>query len=164
MIDFHLAELYDVETKALNQAVRRNLRRFPEDFMFQLNSMEWDALKTEMGESTLGSKNLRSQFVTANSADVTRRRFTPYAFTEPGVAMLSSVLKSERAIDVNITIMRTFIILRQNISNYAELSDRINALEKQTKRKFRDVHEALDYLMSRSEGTKIGFKQSPQNP
>jgi hypothetical protein len=164
MIDFHLAELYNVETKAINQAVKRNLRRFPEDFMFQLNSEEWDALKNEMSDFKQESNVLRSQIVTANSPEITRRRYTPYVFTEQGVAMLSSVLRSDHAIDVNITIMRTFVILRQNISNYADLSARIHDVEKQMNRKFKDVYEALDYLTSRNPVAPIGFKQSLKKP
>lgn len=161
MIDFHLAELYNVETKALNQAVKRNLRRFPIDFMFQLSGNDWDALKTDIATQFEGTNRMRSQIVTTS-----RRRSDnlPYAFTEPGVAMLSSVLKSDRAIDVNITIIRTFIILRQYISDYSELSKRITALEKQTNRKFKDIHEALDYLMSSKPATEIGFKQASRTP
>ncbi len=120
IIDFHLAELYNVETKALNQGVKRNLRRFPDDFMFQLNAKEWAALKNEIAISnaesdavkslTINSQGgMRSQIVTASKRN---KSLLPYVFTEQGVAMLSSVLKSERAIDVNIAIMRSFVILR----------------------------------------------------
>lgn len=164
MIDFHLAELYDVETKALNQAVKRNLRRFPDDFMFQLNNMEWSAIKDEMGDSKSESNILRSQIVTSKSDDITWRRYMPYVFTEQGVAMLSSVLKSDRAIDVNVMIMRTFVVLRQHMANYTELSTKIASLEKQMNHRFKDIHEALNYLMSGGKTPEIDFKQATQNP
>lgn len=148
MIDFHLAELYEVETKALNQAVRRNPERFPPDFMLQLTGEEWAMI--------------RSQIVTA-STHKRNASFLPYAFTEQGVAMLSSVLKSERAINVNITIMRTFVITRRYRSNYQELCDRIAALEKEMNREFKDIHEALSYLLDKEAPREIGFRQSERN-
>jgi hypothetical protein len=166
MIDFHLSELYGVQTGALNQAVKRNPRRFPEDFMFQLTSREWEAVKSEISvsnaetNSVSGSKPRLSQFVTASR----NLKNLPYAFTEPGVAMLSSVLKSDRAIDVNIAIIRTFIILRAYISNYTELSNKIATLEKQMNRKFKDVYEALNYLMNDNQPSEIGFKQTSKKP
>jgi len=113
MIDVDLAELYGVPTKALNQQVQRNHKRFPEDFMFQLTKEE--------------SEILRSQFVTSRSTHG-KRRFLPYAFTEPGVAMLSSVLNNERAIEVNITIMRAFIRLRQMMESNEELNRKFVAV------------------------------------
>lgn len=162
MIDFHLSELYGVETKALNQAVKRNLRRFPDDFMFQLTGNEWDILRAEITAYASEKSMKRSQIVTAVPHN-RNTKFLPFAFTEPGVAMLSSVLKSDRAIDVNISIIRTFIILRQYISNYTELSTRIDALEKQMNRKFKDIHEALNYLTASNQSTEIRFKQSGKN-
>lgn len=113
MIDVDLAELYGVPTKVLNQQVQRNRKRFPEDFMFQLTKEE--------------AENLRSQFVTSRSGHGGRRT-RPYAFTEPGVAMLSSVLNSERAIEVNITIMRAFIRLRQMLESNEELNRKFAAV------------------------------------
>ncbi len=120
MLNEHLAALYGVETKVFLQAVKRNLERFPDDFMFQLDAAEW--------------KTLRSQIVTSNEKPAGRggRRYAPYAFTEQGVAMLSSVLRSERAIQVNIEIMRAFVRLRQMLSSNAELASKLNALEKNT--------------------------------
>ncbi len=112
IVDFHLAKLYGVETKALLQAVRRNSSRFPEDFMFELDVDEF--------------LSLRSQFVTSNRGG---RRRPPYAFTEQGVAMLSSVLRSERAIQVNIAIMRAFVKLREILSTNEELAARLRELE-----------------------------------
>ncbi len=117
MIDQDLAELYEVETKVLNQAVKRNLARFPEDFMFQLDKAEFDSL--------------RSQFVTSNKSKG-GRRYLPYVFTEQGIAMLSSVLNSEKAIQVNIAIMRTFVQMRKLLVTNEELARRIDELEKNT--------------------------------
>jgi len=115
MIDFDLAELYGVETKVLNQAVRRNLDRFPSDFMFQLNKEENDSL--------------RSQIVTLKpSGRGHHRKYFPYAFTEQGVAMLSSVLRSKRAIQVNVAIMRAFVILRQVLESNEELNRKFAAV------------------------------------
>lgn len=116
MLDSNLAELYQVETKAFNQAVRRNHERFPEDFMFRLTQKEDEAL--------------RSQFVTSNRM-IGRggRRYLPYAFTEQGIAMLSSVLRSKRAIEVNIAIMCTFVRLRQLLAAHEELARRLDQLE-----------------------------------
>ena len=114
LLDTTLAELYGVPTKVLVQAVKRNLERFPDDFMFQLNAEEWEAL--------------RSQIVTSN-AGRGGRRYTPYAFTEQGVAMLSSVLNSPQAIAVNIEIMRAFVQLREWLSSNKELASKLAALE-----------------------------------
>jgi hypothetical protein len=113
ILDADLAELYGVSTKRLNEAVRRNLDRFPEDFMFQL---------TEAEDGTL-----RSQIATSNTRG--GRRYLPYAFTEQGVAMLSSVLRSRRAVEVNVQIMRTFVRLRQMLASNAELSRKLDDLE-----------------------------------
>lgn len=113
MIDFDLAELYDVPTKRLNEQVRRNSKRFPVDFMFQLTKAE--------------EENLRSQFATSRSGHGGRRSL-PYAFTEQGVAMLSSVLNSDRAIEVNITIMRAFVKLRQMLESNEELNRKFEAV------------------------------------
>ena len=114
MLDVDLAELYQVETRVLNQAVRRNQERFPVDFMFQLTEVEAD--------------NLRSQFVTSSSG-YGGRRYRPYAFTELGVAMLSAVLKSQRAVQMSILIMRAFVRLRELISSHQDLAARMEKLE-----------------------------------
>jgi hypothetical protein len=148
MLDEHLASLYGVETKVLLQAVKRNLERFPDDFMFQLDAAEW--------------QTLRSQIVTSNEKPAGRggRRYAPYAFTEQGVAMLSSVLHSERAIQVNIEIMRAFVRLRQMLATNAELSKKLTALEKKYDIRFKAVFEAIHDLMSPPENKKkrpIGF-------
>ena len=143
MLDADLAVLYEVETKVLNQAVKRNIERFPEDFMFQLNAEEVASLRSQSDTSSL-----RSQFVTSNnSAGRGGRRSFPYAFTEQGVSMLSSVLRSTRAIQVNIEIMRTFVQLRQMLASNAGLSQKLIALEKNYDIKFKAVFEAIHELM-----------------
>lgn len=130
MLDNDLAELYGVDTRTLNQAVRRNIKRFPNDFMFNLNKSEWEILK--------------SQIVTSSSHG--GRRKLPLVFTENGVAMLSGILNSDRAISVNIAIMRTFTKLRELLANDETLSIRMHKLEKGTDRLFRIVFERLDKL------------------
>lgn len=110
LLDFDLALFYEVETKSLNQSVKRNLIRFPEDFMFRLTSLEWE--------------NMRSQIVTASQFK-RNKNITPFAFTEQGVAMLSSILKSEKSALINIAIMRTFVEIRKLLSNQSEVSQQI---------------------------------------
>jgi len=142
MLDKDLAELYGVETKALKQAVKRNIVRFPEDFMFELTKHEFD--------------NLRSQIVTSSWGGT---RYSPMAFTEQGVAMLSSVLRSERAIHVNIQIMRVFTRLRQAILDNADLRKELEDLKHLTDERFQIVFETLDQLINieNTEKKKIGF-------
>ena len=111
MLDYDLAELYDVATKVLNQAVKRNIKRFPSDFMFQLTEAEWNAM--------------RSQIVTS-SQNKRKASLTPYAFTEHGVTMLASVLKSERAVKMSIAVVRAFIELKKSVSQFKELADQLN--------------------------------------
>jgi len=131
LLDNDLASPYGVETKKLIQAVKRNIGRFPEDFMFQLNGEEFDIL--------------RSQSVTSSSWG--GRRHAPYAFTEQGVAMLSSVLRSPRAVAVNIEIMRAFVRLRQMLFSHAELARKVDSLEKEYDSQFKVVFDALRQLM-----------------
>ena len=133
MVDRDLAQLYGVPTKALNQAVKRNLSRFPEDFMFQLTRVEFE--------------NWKSQFVTSNSERMGLRK-RPFAFTEHGILMLSSVLNSERAVAVNIHIMRVFTRFRKFAVCCGDLEERINALEKKYNKKFRDIFEAIRLLLA----------------
>jgi hypothetical protein len=146
MLDRDLAELYQVQTKALNQAVRRNIDRFPADFMFQLT------------ENEVAEVN-RSQFVTGSEKH-RDPRFPPFAFTEQGVAMLSSVLRSKRAITVNIEIMRAFVKLRQMLVSNVELSRRLDELESKYDKQFRVVFDAIRRLMvTPARGRKeIGFR------
>ena len=145
LLDADLARLYGVETKALLQAVRRNIERFPEDFMFQLSREEW--------------LDLKSQIVTSSSWG--GRRTAPYAFTEQGVAMLSSVLRSGRALQVNIEIMRAFVQLKRMLATHADLARKIESLEKKYDSQFRAVFDAIRELMAPQENPKkqpIGFK------
>ncbi|MGA3071812.1 MAG: ORF6N domain-containing protein [Terracidiphilus sp.] len=143
MMDADLAELYEVETKELNLAVRRNADRFPEDFMFQLSALEF--------------RNLRFQSVTSSSWG--GRRYRPYAFTEQGVAMLSSVLRSPRAVEVNIAIMRAFVKLREIIASHRQLARRLEEMESRYDAQFRAVFDAIRALMKPPEKPRrrIGF-------
>lgn len=150
MLDSDLATLYDVETKVLNQAVKRNLERFPSDFMFQLTDDEWNSL--------------RSQIVTTK-INQSKIRFNPYVFTEQGVAMLSGVLKSKRAIAVNIQIMRTFTKLREMISANNDLAKRLDEFEKhfikyaqENNVYIEDIYKQLSYLKDITKPGQIGFK------
>lgn len=145
MLDFDLAELYQVSTKALKQAVKRNLQRFPEDFMFEMNIEEWEIL--------------RSQFVTSSWGGT---RYMPFVFTEQGVAMLSSVLRSEIAIEVNISIMRAFVKMRELSSCYSELNQKLETFMIDTNIQFNEVYQALTELASKKESEdkprkKVGF-------
>lgn len=145
MLDRDLAELYEVETRALKQAVRRNIDRFPPDFMFELS-------KDELA-------HWRSQFVTSN-ADKMGLRYAPMAFSEQGVAMLSSVLKSKRAVQVNIQIMRAFVKIRRMIVDHAELKRELEELKKLTEERFQIVFTVLEELVTEEENEvkrKIGF-------
>ena len=148
MLDRDLAALYCVETKILNRAVKRNLKRFPSDFMFQLTVDEVDALRYQIGTSKKGRGG---------------RRYLPYAFTEQGVSMLSSVLNSERAISVNIEIMRAFVKLRQMLASNSELSRRLDELESKYDRQFKVVFDAIRQLMSPPVQARkqIGFGSRP---
>lgn len=127
LLDSELAELYGVETKRVNEQVKRNIERFPEDFMFQLTSDEWETLKGQIS-STNESDSLRSQFATLKNGRGKHSKYLPYVFTEQGVAMLSSVLNSPTAIQVNISIMRVFVKMRQWASNYDDLMKKIDEL------------------------------------
>ena len=146
MLDTDLAILYDVPTKRLNEQVMRNKKRFPSDFMFQLTAEEVE--------------RLRSHFATLKPGRGQHRKYRPYAFTEQGVAMLSSVLHSERAIQVNIAIMRAFVQLREMIGSNKGLARRLNELEKKYDSQFRVVFEAIRELMAEPEPKvkRIGFK------
>jgi len=132
LLDADLAELYGVETKVLTRAYRRNQERFPEDFAFQLSPAEFDILRRQSGTSSSWGG----------------RRYAPYAFTEQGVAMLSSVLRSKRAVDVNIEIMRAFVHLRRLLATHEDLADKLNELEKRYDRQFRVVFDAIRQLMA----------------
>jgi phage regulator Rha-like protein len=145
MLDRDLANLYQVETKVLNQAVKRNIQRFPDDFMFQLTREEFNSL--------------RSQIVTLKRGQ--HRKYLPYVFTEQGVAMLSSVLSSERAIQVNIQIMRAFIKLKEMLSTHKDLKQKIEEMEKKYDYQFKIVFDAIKQLLEPPEEPKgkMGFQK-----
>jgi hypothetical protein len=145
MLDTDLARMYRVETKALNRAVQRNRDRFPADFMFQLSVEEHEIL--------------RYQFGTLRSGHGKHRKFLPYAFTEQGVAMLSSVLRSKRAVLVNVEIVRAFVRLRELLSSNADLARKLAVLEGKYDRQFRVVFDAIRQLMAppTTAGRPIGF-------
>jgi len=149
ILDFELAKLYGSETKRLKESVRRNSKRFPIDFMFELTHDEWTNLRSQNASSSWGGQ-----------------RYLPFAFTEQGVAMLSSVLNSERAIEVNITIMRAFVMMRQWALTHQELSKRLDALEQQYGQKFSDIEQVLNFLIQKDQKqaqqkqrSQIGFKK-----
>lgn len=134
LLDFDLAEMYQVETKNLKRAVRRNIERFPEDFMFELTDSENEDLRCNFGTSSWGGS-----------------RYPPFAFTEQGVAQLSSVLNSPLAIQVNISIIRAFVALRQYALGYAELNRKLEDFMIETNMQFRDIYQALTELASQKE-------------
>ena len=149
MLDSDLASLYEIQTFRLNEAVKRNIKRFPENFMFQLTNDEW--------------KFLTSQFAISNSKRGGRRTL-PYVFTEQGVAMLSSVLNSEKAIQINIQIMNTFVSMRQWAIENKDIMKRLNELEqyfiqhcKANQNDMKQIYDALNLLMDRTRPNKIGF-------
>ena len=149
MVDFDLASLYEVETKILKQAVRRNIDRFPSDFMFRLTNAEWNSL--------------RSQFVTLENGRGKHSKYLPFAFTEQGVAMLSSVLNSNRAVAVNIQIMRLFVKMRQLIAGYSDLLKKIEKIEKDQMGSNQDIvsiYKIIKELLEPSikDRPPIGFK------
>lgn len=152
MLDYDLASLYGVETKVLKQAVKRNIDRFPADFLFELTIEEHNAL--------------RSQFVTLEETGRGRhRKYLSYAFTEQGVAMLSGVLKSTKALQVNIMIMRAFVLIRQFALTNNELTVRLQELEIKYNKQFKDVYDAINFLLQKDkqitvlqQRKRIGYK------
>ena len=171
LLDADLAALYGVEARALNQAVARNRQRFPDDFMFQLSAEEYEGIRsrfvtvsdgknlhssqTEM--SAQGGKPLRSQFVISKGKG--GRRYRPYAFTEQGIAMLSSVLRSPRAVEVNIAIMRTFVQLRRLMDSNRDLARKIEAMEKKYDEQFAVVFDAIKQLIAEDQADKAQPKR-----
>lgn len=149
MLDFDLAALYEVETKRLKEAVRRNINRFPEDFMFELSAKEWKDLRSQNASSSWGGS-----------------RYAPFAFTEHGVTMLASILNSDKAIQMNIAIIRAFIAMKEMGDHYQQLSAKVKLLEKKYNKQFKDIYEALQYLMAEKQQQidwdgreRIGFKK-----
>jgi hypothetical protein len=151
MLDFDLAEMYDVETRVLNQAVKRNIKRFPADFMFQLSNSGWEHLK--------------SQNVISKTEKRGGTQKLPFAFTEQGLAMLSGILNSDKAINVNIGIMRAFVVLRQFALTNENLALKLKEIETKYDKQFKDVYEAINFLLQKEKQQslqqkrkKIGFK------
>lgn len=167
LLDADLAMLYGVETGALNRAVKRNIERFPADFMLQLTQAEWEDLKCQIGISSSPAAAtsvkkagaIQSQVMAASAHG--GRRAIPYAFTEQGVAMLSSVLRSQRAVEVNIAIMRTFVQLRRLMDSNRDLARRIEAMETRYDEQFSQVFDAIKQLIAEDKTRKakppIGF-------
>jgi hypothetical protein len=160
MLDTDLAALYAVEARALNQAVARNRERFPEDFMFQLSVEEWAALRSQI-VTTAQSGTANSSQTVMSSRKHRGLAYRPYAFTEQGVAMLSSVLRSQRAVEVNIAIMRTFVQLRRLMDSNRDPARRIDALEARYDEQFASVFDAIKQLITEDKQRKgkrpIGF-------
>ena len=155
MFDKDLAELYQVETKVLNQAVKRNLERFPEDFMFKLNPQE-----TKVWQQY----SLRSQFVTSKIETRGGRQYAPIVFTEQGVAMLSSVLKSKQAVQMNIQIIRTFTKLREILTENKKLAEKVEKIERKYDKHIYEIFKVIKYLTTEKEKPKekIGFRTESQ--
>ncbi len=151
MLDFDLAVLYETQTKVLKQAVRRNISRFPPDFLFEITRNEYNSL--------------RSQFVTLEGGKGRYSKYLPFAFTEQGVAMLASILNSPKAIEVNIAIVRAFVFTRHYALSHKDLTDKLRKLEVKYNRKFRDISAAIHYLLQKDQletkqknRKRIGFK------
>ncbi|HEY1039520.1 MAG TPA: ORF6N domain-containing protein [Emticicia sp.] len=147
MLDFDIAVLYEVETKRLNEAVKRNIERFPGRFMFRLSLEEWEMM--------------RSQFATASNQSKRNTAITPFAFTEHGITMLASVLKSQNAIKMNIAIVEAFIALKEFAINYKEVAEKLKELESTYNKQFKDVFEAINYLLQKDE-QETNQKSRPQ--
>ncbi len=152
MFDFDLSALYNVETRALKQAVRRNIHRFPKDFLIELSREEWKELITICDNLPETAKYSPSLLL---------------PFTEQGIAMLSTVLKSEKAIQVNIAIMRAFVFIRQYALNHRDLTEKLDELEKRYNKKFQDIFEVINYLLKKEQELaehqnrkRIGFKKA----
>jgi hypothetical protein len=156
ILDFDLAALYEVETKRLKEAVRRNITRFPSDFMFELTRDEYTFLRTQIASLEKGKGRYS--------------KFSPFAFTEQGVAMLSGILNSDKAINMNIAIMRAFVFIRQYALSHKDLTEKLKELETRYNKQFSDVYEAINYLLQKDkqaieqkERKRIGFK-TENNP
>jgi hypothetical protein len=168
MLDFDLADLYEVPTKALNQAVKRNIKRFPKDFMFRLTLTEWQNIRSQTVTASENHDSLRSQIVTAYQ---TRRNTntTPYAFTEQGVAMLSGILNSDKAINMNIAIMRACVEVRRVLFMQSDLKEQVKQIKERLNEhdvQLNQIYDALENLLDENaaqrkwgERERIGFKK-----
>lgn len=157
MLDFDLAELYETETKYLKRAVKANIKRFPHDFMFELTKLEYDSLRCNF--STLETKG-RGKYA----------KYLPFAFTEQGVAMLSGILNSDKAIETNIAIMRAFVFVRQYALTHKDLTEKLQVLENKYDKQFNDVYEAINFLLQKDnqeteqkKRKRIGYKNDETN-
>lgn len=168
MLDFDLASLYEVEIKVFNQAVKRNSKRFPDDFMFQLTKSEYDSLRSQI-EASEGTDSLRSQIVTLKSGRGQHRKYMPFAFTEQGVDMLSGILNSDRAIQMNIAIMRAFVEIRKILLKESDLKEQLRELKERIGEhdvQLSQIYDAMENLLDEKaaerkwdERERIGFKK-----
>lgn len=168
MLDFDLATLYEVPTKALNQAVKRNSKRFPKDFMFRLTSIEWQSIRSQTVTAYETPNSLRSQIVTASQS---KRNIgvTPYAFTEQGVAMLSGILNSDKAINMNIAIMRAFVEVRRILLKQSDLKEQLKEIKERLGEhdaQLNQIYDAMENLLDEKaaqrkwdDRERIGFKK-----
>jgi hypothetical protein len=157
MLDFDLAELYETETKYLKRAVKANIKRFPPDFMFELTKLEYDSLRCNF--STLETTG-RGKYA----------KYLPFAFTEQGVAMLSGILNSDKAIETNIAIMRVFVFMRQYALTHKDLTEKLQELENKYDQQFKDVYDAINFLLhkdsqeiTQKQRKRIGYKNDETN-
>ena len=167
MLDFDLAQLYEVETRALNQAVKRNIKRFPSDFMFRLTQEEWQEMRSQAVTAS-NSTNMRSQIVIASQGK-RNTAVTPYAFTEQGVAMLSGILNSDKAISMNIAIMRAFVEVRKILLKQSDLKEQLNQIKERLGEhdvQLNQIYDAMENLLDEKAAQKkwddrerIGFKK-----
>ncbi|MBW7840570.1 MAG: ORF6N domain-containing protein [Chitinophagaceae bacterium] len=168
MLDYDLAALYEVQTKVLNQAVKRNIKRFPEDFMFRLNADEWQSMRSQTVTTSETIKRSASPFVTA-SQKKRNINVLPYAFTEQGVAMLSGVLNSDRAINMNIAIMRAFVEVRRVLLQQTDIKDQLRLIQERTTEhdvQLSHIYDSIENLLDEKaaqrkweEREPIGFKK-----
>ena len=168
MLDFDLASLYKVPTKVLNQAVKRNVKRFPRDFMFRLTRLEWESIRSQSVTASEGTVSMRSQIVTASQAK-RNTRVTPFVFTEQGVAMLSGVLNSDKAIKMNIAIMRAFAEVRKALLKHNDLRSQIREIRERVGEhdiQLNQIYDAMENLLDEKaahrkweERERIGFKK-----
>jgi hypothetical protein len=166
MLDKDLAALYEVETRVLNQAVKRNIKRFPSDFMFQLTKEEYESLKFQL--EALEDNSLRSQIVTLKTGRGQHAKFMPYAFTEQGVAMLSGILNSDKAINMNIAIMRAFVAIRNVLIKQSDIKEQIKEIKQRIGEhdiQLSQIYDAMENLLDENaakrkwdERERIGFK------
>ncbi len=168
ILDFDLASLYQVETRVLNQAVKRNISRFPKDFMFRLTTAEWEDMRSQTVTAYHGQTSMPSQFVIASQAK-RNTKVTPYAFTEQGVAMLSGILNSDKAIAMNIVIMRAFVEIRRVLIQKSDLREQLKQIKERIGEhdvQLNQLYDAMENLLDENAGKKkweererIGFKR-----